>query len=102
MSNLLKIKEEIEVLNKVRQLEILKIFINNKIDTTENKNGNFVNLSLVSQSILDEIQNKINYFKQQDESLDKMEKIKQNFQETYFDKKNNIEKQDKDKVEYAL
>ena len=100
-NNLFKIKEEIEMLNKPRQIEILKIFVDNNISTTENKNGNFINLSMVNDKILSEINNKLKYFNQQDKTLNEMEEIKQNFQETFFDKNNN-KKQNKDKVEYAV
>ena len=43
MSSLGDLKKTIETLNKTRQLEILKIFLKNKIDVSENKNGSFVN-----------------------------------------------------------
>lgn len=89
MSNqLVRIKEEIELLNKPRQIEVLKVFLNKDISATENKNGVFINLSMVNSEIISEIEKKLGYFKEQDSTLEEMEIIKQEFQDNFFD--NNI------------
>lgn len=85
MSNLLHIKEEIELLNKPRQGEILKIFLADNVSTTENKNGVFINLSHINDDIIQKLQDKLCYFKEQDTTLEEMEKIKQDFHDNYFD-----------------
>ena len=106
-SDLLRIKEDIELLNKTRQLDILKIFLNEKISTTENKNGVFINLSYVNNETIKLLEEKLVYFKEQDKTIDEMEKIKQGFQENFFNEDNSInnienKKQNKDKsIEYA-
>ena len=41
------LKNKIEELNKVHQIEILKLLLNDKIIFTENKNGIFFNLTNV-------------------------------------------------------
>lgn len=109
MSNLLHIKEEIELLNKPRQTEILKIFLEDDVSTSENKNGVFINLSHINATIVKKLEDKLTYFKEQDTTLEEMEKIKQDFQATFFDgntKSNGsikqIKKQTKDNsIQYA-
>ena len=92
-SDLLRIKEEIELLNKSRQVDILQIFLNKNISTTENKNGNFINLSLIDEETKQMLENKLMYFKEQDETIDEMEKIKQGFQEDFFNSNNTDNKE---------
>ena len=101
MNNLLRIKEDIETLNKVRQLEILKIFMNRQVNISENKNGVFINLSMLSPEMILILTNKILYYKQQDVSLIEIENIKQEFHDNFFEKKNE-QKHHKDNVQYAI
>lgn len=101
MNNLLRIKEDIETLNKVRQLEILKIFMSRQVNISENKNGVFINLSMLSPEMILILTNKIVYYKQQDVSLIEIENIKQEFHDNFFEKKNE-QKHHKDNVQYAI
>ena len=87
-SQLVRIKEEIELLNKPRQIEVLKVFLSKDISATENKNGVFINLSIVTGEIIEEIEKKLGYFKEQDSTLEEMEIIKQEFQDSFFDTSN--------------
>jgi len=87
-NELLRIKEEIESLNKSRQTDILQIFLNKNISTTENKNGNFINLTHISDEIIQLLNMKLTYFKEQDNTIDEMEKIKQGFQQDFFNSDN--------------
>ena len=50
-----EIKHFIEKLNKQRQIEVLKIFNENNINVSENKNGSFVNLTLIPKEIISDI-----------------------------------------------
>jgi len=86
---LVRIKEEIELLNKSRQIEVLKVFLNKDISATENNNGVFINLSMVNNEIIEEIEKKLGYFKEQDSTLEEMELIKQEFQDSFFDTSKN-------------
>ena len=83
-NELLRIKEEIELLNKSRQVDILQFFLSKNIPTTENKNGNFINLSHINEEILQLLNMKLAYFKEQDDTINEMEKIKQGFHESFF------------------
>ena len=88
MEELLNIKKQVENLNLVRQREILKIFIENNISISENKNGSFINLSLISDSVMDKLKNYIKYIDDQEETISEIESIKQEFEESYFSKDN--------------
>ena len=73
------IKLFIEKLNKQRQIEVLKIFLQNNISISENKNGSFVNLSYLSDEIILKLKDYIKYIKDQDLSLEEMEDFKSSF-----------------------
>jgi hypothetical protein len=89
-NELLRIKEEIELLNKSRQVDILQFFLSKNIPTTENKNGNFINLSHINEEIIQLLNMKLAYFKEQDDTINEMEKIKQGFHESFFNSENII------------
>lgn len=88
MEELLTIKKQVENLNLVRQREILKIFIENDISISENKNGSFINLSLLSSDVLIKLKDYIQYIDDQEETISEIESIKQEFEESYFNKDN--------------
>ena len=93
MEVLENIKNKIENMSKYNQIEILKILSKKSCKLNENKSGVYVNLSfLPNDSILD-LQNYINYTKQQEESLVTMEYKKEEFKNAFF-----IEKEDKDNM----
>ena len=84
-----EIKYFIEKLNKQRQIEVLKIFNDNNIDISENKNGSFVNLSLLENKIILKLKNFMKYIKDQDVSLEEMEDVKNDFKSNFFSTKSN-------------
>ncbi len=87
-------KKAIESLNKTRQIEILKIFLKNNVNISENNNGTFVNLSFLSKECLNEIINYLNYIKDQEASLKTIENVKAEFLKEHFD--NSIENHNKE------
>lgn len=84
MSVMLTMKEQIESLNKQRQVEILKILIDNSVPVSENKNGVFVNLSSLENIVLKKISVYLEYVSHQDKTLKEMEDVKKEFHESYF------------------
>jgi hypothetical protein len=94
MSDLLLLKNKIELLSKKQHIEILKIIKEESIKFSENNNGIFFNLSTLDKISLDKIRKYITYVSDQEKSLTSVEEVKSNFKKTYFDNKNNI----KDKV----
>ena len=62
-TDLLKIRDEVEKMEKIHQVNILKIFKKHNIDFTENSNGIFVNMTILNADILEEIKSYISYVK---------------------------------------
>ena len=64
MSNietLQKIKDVVEQYSKQQQLDILKIFIEDSVNISENLNGTFINLTDIENSTIKKIQEYINF-----------------------------------------
>ena len=91
MTDLNLLKERIEKLNKFHQIEVLKLL---KKDTSctlnENKNGIFVNLTNVKETLIYELEKYLDYVVEQEKSLGDIELHKDMLTNTYFtDNKDN-------------
>lgn len=84
MTDLNVIKKKIESMNKLQQGEIFKIFLINEVDYNENNNGIFINLTNISKNVLKELKKYINYVENQNQFLDKQEKQKEIYLNSYF------------------
>ena len=93
---LTQFKKTIEGLNKTRQIEILKIFKNNSVSISENKNGSFINLTYLSEKCLTEIREYLEYINDQEETLEELENIKAEFIKEHFDKTHENDNKDKE------
>lgn len=82
-----ELQEKIELLPKFNQIEILKIFHKNHILINENKYGCHINLSEVSIEVISEIEKYLKYVSNQESDLNQIELQKQEFKNTFFDKK---------------
>jgi hypothetical protein len=81
-----KIKQQIEKLSIIQQLEILKILHqNNDVKLNENKSGVYVNLSFLPTSAVSSIREYLNYVTDQEQSLNVMETQKEDVKQTYFE-----------------
>ena len=79
------IKNNIEMMNKPHQIEILKILKKNPtIKLNENKSGVYVNISFLPQDTIDELLEYIAYIKAQESSLKDLEVQKNDFKNTFF------------------
>ena len=87
VSELNYIRETIENMNKFNQIEVLRI-LNKYTDVTlnENKYGIHINLSELKKEILDELNVYIKYVTTQELTLNKIEKQKEEYKNTYFTK----------------
>ena len=87
VSELNYIRETIENMNKFNQIEVLRI-LNKHSDVTlnENKYGIHINLSELRKEILDEMNIYIKYVNTQEITLNKVEKQKEDYKNTYFSK----------------
>ena len=89
MLELVTIKTKIEQLNKKQQMEILKIIMKMDISHSENNNGVFFNLSSLSQDQISELQKYIEYINDQEDTLQELEDVKNELNETYFNTNSN-------------
>jgi hypothetical protein len=90
-----RIKREVEILSKNHHIEILKIIKNTpSIKINENKSGVYINLTFLPRETLDNIQNYLNYISNQEQMLDIAEKEKIFFKNQLEDDK----KEDKDNL----
>lgn len=79
------IKITIENMNKSNQIEILKILKKNpNIKLNENKSGVFVNITYLSEDIIEEIKKHICYINEQEKCLEKLEYKKKEIGDTFF------------------
>ena len=87
------LKEKIENLSKFHQIEILKILKSETNCTlNENKNGIFVNMTQLSDTVISNMFNYLEYVSKQEEQLNDVEDKKDELSSTYF----NVDKDNKD------
>ena len=91
MTDLNRLKERIEKLNKFHQIEILKLLkTNDSCTLNENKNGIFVNLTSLSDGLIFELEKYLEYVQKQESQLSEIEKQKNILSNTFFkDNKDN-------------
>jgi len=89
--NLDTLKKTIEKMCKIHQVKILNILSKHSCKLNENKSGVYVNMSFLTQEVLDEINEYIGYVAEQEESFNTAEYQKEEYKNSFF-----IEKEDKD------
>lgn len=97
MSELIVMKKQIEGLNITRQREILRILVDNNSSISENKNGSFINLTILTDKVVVDIKKYLQYITDQDETIAELESVKQEFECNYFDKDNKEKNENKSK-----
>jgi hypothetical protein len=82
-ARLLIVQKKIESMSSYHQIEVLKLLCKHNAMLNTNKNGVHVNLSMLNDSIVDELFNFIKYVETQEEQLSMMEvqqeQLKTNF-----------------------
>lgn len=81
---LINMKELIESMEIMNQKDILNILKKNNVNISENNNGSFINLSNLSQEVLDQIKEYIKYFNNQEKNLLFIEEEKINIKKEFF------------------
>ena len=80
------LKQKIEQLEKNRQIEVLRIIHNaQKNIINENKNGIYINMSSLSDTIIDDLKTYLTHITTQEKELIVNEKIMKEFQNTFFE-----------------
>tara|TARA_A100000164_G_C21328179_1_gene505196 strand:- start:159 stop:443 length:285 start_codon:yes stop_codon:yes gene_type:complete len=83
-TTLLKIRDDVEKMEKIHQLNILKIFKKHDIEFTENTNGIFINMTILDSTILEEIRSYISYVNLQQKQLNKVEQDKERYKKEFY------------------
>lgn len=80
-----RLKEDIEKLDKLYQIEILKIFLKHNININENKNGIFINLTTIqNEELFSELNDYLLNFHKQEKHFQENEDIKRRLETAYF------------------
>jgi hypothetical protein len=83
---LVYMRNSIESLIKIHQVEILRILHKNNVYMNENKNGTHINLMELQPYVLEEVRKYLEYVKCQENNLDIDEKQKQEYKNIFFTK----------------
>lgn len=84
-AKLVVLKEQIENLDAFHHNKILKVLVKNNIKYSENRNGIFVNMNSFNKNTVKEIENTLQYIKNQEKSLQDIENIKEEINKDYFE-----------------
>ena len=84
MTDLKQIKDRVEALNQLHQIQILKIMTQHNVDLTENKNGSFINLTNVDDVVISKITDYLSYVDQQEMQLKEIEIQKTELTKQFF------------------
>lgn len=82
--DLTALRDKIEGMDHIHQVGILEIVRKGKIDYTENSNGVFINMTILSEHIIYEIKDYIKYIKLQQEQLDETEQDKEHLKNEFY------------------
>jgi hypothetical protein len=84
---LMNLKDGIENMPVVHQIEILRILYKKQTHLNENKNGVFVNISKLNDATLQELEKYMKYVIQQEKQLSEFETQKEFLTKEYFENK---------------
>jgi hypothetical protein len=84
MPDLKQLKDHIEGLNQLHQIQILKILTQCNVGFTENKNGSFINLTNVDDAVISKITDYLSYVDKQEIQLNEIENQKTELTKQYF------------------
>lgn len=72
-----ELKDNIEKMSKIDQIQILKIITENNYEITENQNGCFINMNDMNDKIIEEITKYIDYVNKKDTEINDIETQKE-------------------------
>ena len=84
---LMTLKDGIENMPVVHQIEILRILNAKQTQINENKNGVFVNISKLNDALLQELYDYMTYVIKQEKHLNEVEEQKQSLTKEFFENK---------------
>ena len=84
---LMALKDGIENMPVIHQIEVLRILHTKHTQINENKNGVFINISKINDATLNELEDYMNYVIKQEKQLNEIEEQKQYLTKEFFDNK---------------
>ena len=90
MNELKHIKEDIEMLTPNQHIIIGKLLYDANINMFENKNGVFVNLTELDESVLNSIREKLKHIQEQEKHFIDLENKKQAYKDNLLTKVNEL------------
>jgi hypothetical protein len=87
-ASLNSMREQIQSMTKFNQLEILKILLKHNVTINENLYGIHINMSELSESVLNELSLYVQYVNAQESYLNNAEQQKEQYKNTFFLKDN--------------
>ncbi len=84
ITDLKRLRDNIEKMERIHQIHIFKILKENQIEFTENSNGVFVNMTLLDELTLKQINTFIKYVNLQQKQLETVEDIKAQYQKEFY------------------
>jgi len=82
------LRDEIEKLDSVHHLEILRILKENNAVISENRNGVFLNLKSLTHNMIKKLEEYVNHVKKQENRLSEDETIKKKYKDVFFNSDN--------------
>jgi hypothetical protein len=82
--NVTHLRDRIEALPKIHHKEVARILLESNFSFDENKNGMFINLSTVSQDVLEKIARFISYIDLQQETISTGESERKDLKDQFF------------------
>lgn len=87
-SDLINLKKKIENIDTRHHIEIFRIFQENNVSFSENRNGIFINMNNINNEIINKINKYLTYIKTQEQQLNNVEQLKSSYKDNYFNKDN--------------
>jgi len=84
IENLRRLRDSIEAMDQIHQVNILAILKENNVDHTENVNGVFVNMTLLAPAIINQMIEYLGYVKLQQTQLAQGENLKQKYRNEFY------------------
>lgn len=78
------LKQRVEKMTKLQQLEVLRILKSKNSKLNENKSGIYINLSFLEEDTIKVIQEYVKYVQSQEDNLSFIETQKMTYKDEYF------------------
>jgi hypothetical protein len=82
--NLERIRKTIESLISTHHIEVAKILVNHNVKLTENLNGIFINLTNLSENIIEDLEHYLKFVNNQNKIIMQDEEKKEEIENIYF------------------